>query len=107
MCPALTHYRKHLWNSIFAILYSIACHSDLILVILISGDRKNLERLGRAREWWGTTIMHILLKLIEKTMPCNLAPCCNAEHRLFVQFHYSFLPNSTFKEKQETAYSQP
>jgi hypothetical protein len=40
MCPALFYYRKHLWNSIFAILNSITCQSTLIPVIFIYGDRK-------------------------------------------------------------------
>ena len=62
-CPELSHYRKHLWNSIFAKLYTIACHSTLILVILISGHRKIHEELGRARKQWGTTTIHSLFKI--------------------------------------------
>ena len=39
----------------------------------------------------------VILKCVEKTKPCDLAPCCNGQPSLFVLFHQSFLPNSTFK----------
>jgi len=44
MCPKLSHYWYHLWNSTFAHLYSIACHSTWIPAIFISGNRRMSRR---------------------------------------------------------------
>jgi len=49
MCPALSNYRKHPWNSIFAIL-NITCHSTLIPVIFIYGDRKKSRGARSCKE---------------------------------------------------------
>jgi hypothetical protein len=39
----------------------------------------------------------ILLKFVEKTQSCDLAPCRNVVSSLFVLFDQRFLPNCTFK----------
>ena len=39
LCSALSHYWMHLWNSTFAIPYSIACHSTSVPAIFKSRNK--------------------------------------------------------------------
>ena len=96
MCPMLSHYWTHLWKSTLLILYRIACHSTSIATIFISGKRKKSQRVRSCKSGGEPPPCTLILKCVKKTQPCDLTPCCKAEHGLFVLFPLRFLPNSNF-----------
>jgi hypothetical protein len=94
-CPVLSHYWMHLWNSTFALLYSITCHSTSIPAIFISGNRKKSRRARPRKGVVEPPPCTLILKFVEKKKPCDLAPCCSVERSNFVQFLQSFHPSKT------------